>query len=492
MTDLGIIWVSIGGVILLLILLSLCYVKTPPNYALVISGLGKKPRYLIGQGGFRVPFLERIDRLYLGQMTVDIKTKEEIPTNDFINVRVDAVAKIQVDTDPEAFLKAIKNFLNDKGEKIASETESTLNGNLRESVGAVKLKDLNIDREAFSKQVMAAASIDMRALGLKVLSFNVEAITDSLNLILDLGADNTWAIKKTAQITKAESERDIEIARSNAQKEANDVRVASETSIAEKNNELAIKQAELKKISDTKRAEADAAYEIQRQDQQAVINEKTVNAEIEKTKREQILSDERVKVVENTYRAEINKKSDAQKYAAEVAAQADKYQVERRAEADLEQRKKKAEAELFEAERKAAAIKAQAEADKFAKLQEAEGIAAVGEAEAKAIAAKGVAEAEALEKKAEAYEKFGKAAILDMVVKILPDMAANIAEPISSIESVRIYDGGVDRVSANVPAVLKQTFDTIKDVTGVDMADVMRKDTLAASTDRNISVDLKD
>lgn len=491
MTTLGISWLAIGVAIFIIVIFLLnCYVKTSPNTALIISGLRKKPRYLIGRGGFRVPFFEKIDKLYLGQVTVDIKTKDEIPTNDFINVRVDAVAKVQVDLRPETFVEAIKNFLNDTGEKISTEVQDTFEGNLREAIGAVNLKDLNIDREAFSKQVLEAANKDLGALGLRVLSTNIQNITDSSGLIKDLGADNTWGIKKTAQITKAQAERDISIAQSQAAKEANDVRVATETSIAEKNNQLAIKQAELKKESDTKKAESNAAYSIMEQEQQAIINQKTIDAEISKTKREQILSEEQVKVVENKYRAEVNKQSDAQKYAAEVASDAAKYQVERRAEGELEQRKRQAEAELFEAEKKAAARKAQAEAEKYAKLQEAEGIAAVGEAEAKAIEAKGIAEATALEKKADAYSKFNQAAILDMVVKVLPEMAENVAAPISSIDSVRIYGGGVDKMSSNVPAVLKQTFDTMKDVTGVDLADIMRAETLDAKIKKDVKLDV--
>ena len=238
-----------------------------------------------------------------------------------------------------------------------------------------------------------------------------------------------------------------------------------------------IKKAELQQKADTKKADADAAYEIQKQVQQATINQKTVDAEIEKTKREQVLSQERIAIKENELSAQVNKQADA-----------DKYSVEMKASAELEQRKRIAEAERYEAEQKAEAVKAQAEADKYAKLQEAQGIEAVGNAEASALKAKYIAEAEGLEKKAEAYEKFGKAAIMDMVVKILPQMASEVAKPISAIDSVKIYDGGVERVSGNVPTVLKQTFDTIESVTGVDMSDILKSDTISAKTDRNIKL----
>lgn len=449
------------AVLLLLLLLFASYVKTSPNIAMVISGLTKKPRYLVGKGGFRVPFLEKTDKLYLGQVTVDIKTKEAIPTNDFINVKIDAVAKVQVDMSDETFVCAIKNFLNVGPAIIAQEVQDTFEGNLRESVGAVCLKELNVDRDAFSDQVLAKATKDLSTLGLKVLSCNIQNISDENGLIKALGADNTWKIRQDAAITKANAEKAIAIAEANAAQEANDVRVLSETAIAEKNNSLEIRKAELQKSADTKKAEADAAYEIQKQEQQATIYQKTINAEIEKTQREQVLSQEKIKIKENELTAEVNKQADAHKYEVE----------------------KKAEAERYEAEQKA-----QAEAAKYAKLQEAEGIRAVGEANASAAQAMFIAEAEGLEKKADAYEQFGQAAILDMVVKILPQVAAEVAKPISSIDSVNIYDGGVDRVSGNVPVVLKQTFDTIESATGVNLTDIVRAKTITAKTDRNINI----
>lgn len=449
------------AVLLLLLLLFASYVKTSPNIAMVISGLTKKPRYLVGKGGFRVPFLEKTDKLYLGQVTVDIKTKEAIPTNDFINVKIDAVAKVQVDMSDETFVCAIKNFLNVGPAIIAQEVQDTFEGNLRESVGAVCLKELNVDRDAFSDQVLAKATKDLSTLGLKVLSCNIQNISDENGLIKALGADNTWKIRQDAAITKANAEKAIAIAEANAAQEANDVRVLSETAIAEKNNSLEIRKAELQKSADTKKAEADAAYEIQKQEQQATIYQKTINAEIEKTQREQVLSQEKIKIKENELTAEVNKQADAHKYEVE----------------------KKAEAERYEAEQKA-----QAEAAKYAKLQEAEGIRAVGEANASAAQAMFIAEAEGLEKKADTYERFGQAAILDMVVKILPQVAAEVAKPISSIDSVNIYDDGVDRVSGNVPVVLKQTFDTIESATGVNLTDIVRAKTITAKTDRNINI----
>ena len=468
----------IGSVLLiLLVLVVISYVKAPPSFAFIISGISKEPRVLIGKGGFRIPFLERLDKVYLGQITVDIKTETSVPTNDFINVDVDAVSKIRVTPTPEGIRLAAKNFLNMNAEQIASQLQDSLQGNMREIIGTLDLKTLNTDRDGFSDEVMKKANPDMAKLGIDIISCNIQNITDERGLIKDLGADNTAKIKKEAAITQARAEKDINIETSNAKKEANEAIIKNETIIAQQNTDLEITKADLKRKADVKKAEADMAYKIQEQEQQKQLNIKTVEAKIEDTKRRQTLSEEEIKIAENKLTADVNKKADADKYRTEVNALA-----------EMEQRKRVAEAERYEAEQNALALKAEAEAKKYAKLQEAEGIEAVGNAEAEALKAKYLAEAEGLEKKAEAYQKYGQAAILDMLVKVMPQMAENIAKPISSIKSLNIYDGGVDKVSSNVPLVLKQTFDTIQSVTGVDMADIVRSNTIEAKTNRNISV----
>lgn len=129
-----IIWiVGIIAIILLLALLFCGYVKAPPDTAYIISGFKKKPRVLIGRAGIRIPFFERLDKLSLSQVTVDIKTDGYIPTLDFINIQVDAVAKVKVSTEPELLERAMKNFLNKKPEQIISDLQDSLQGNMRES-----------------------------------------------------------------------------------------------------------------------------------------------------------------------------------------------------------------------------------------------------------------------------------------------------------------------------------------------------------------------
>ena len=364
-----------------------------------------------------------MDRLYLGQMTVDIKTEQPVPTNDFINVNVDAVAKVRITPSQEGIRLAAKNFLNKKPEDITMDLQDSLQGNMREIIGTLSLKEINTDRDSFSDQVMLKASKDMDKLGIEILSCNIQNVTDDNGLIRDLGADNTSKIKKDAAIAKAQADRDIAIAQAEANKSANDARVLAETEIAEKNNELEIRKSELQKHSDTKKAEADAAYEIQKQEQTA-----TVNAQIAKAEREAELRKQEVAVQQQQLDAEVNKKADAERY-----------KVEQEAAAMLAKRQREAEARKYELEKEAEAMRTKADAARYQAEQEAAGIRARGEAEAAAIQAKAVAEAEGMEKKAEAYAKYNNAAIVEMLVGIMPQMAAEIAKPLSSIDKVNIY-----------------------------------------------------
>ena len=404
-------------VLLVLLIITQGYVKAPPDHAYIISGLRKEPRVLVGRAGLKLPFFEQLDKLYLGQITVDIKTDEYIPTNDFINVMVDAVAKVRVADDPAMLKLAMRNFLNKNSAKIAADLQDSLQGNMREIIGTLTLRAINTDRDSFSDQVMAKASKDMEKLGIEILSCNIQNVTDEHGLIQDLGMDNTSKIRKDASIAKAEAERDIAIAKAEADKASNEARVLAETEIAQKNNELAIKKAELQKASDTKKAEADAAYEIQKQEQQKTIQAATVNAQIAKAEREAELRRQEVAVQQQALEAEINKKADADRYAIEQAAAA-----------DLTRRQREAEAKKYEQEKEAEARKAQADAQKYAMLQEAEGIRARGEAEAAAIQAKALAEAEGMEKKVQAYQKYNHAAMAEMMMKVLPEIAGKIAE----------------------------------------------------------------
>ena len=481
---LGISLPLIIGIIAAIILIGIIasgYVKAPPDTAYVISGFKKEPRILIGRAGIKIPFLERLDKLILKQVTIDVKTEDYIPTLDFINIKVDAVVKVRVSTEPDMIRLAMRNFLNKSVQDIMHDLQDSLQGNMKEIIGAMSLKDINNNRDAFGNEVQTKAQVDMKKLGVEIISCNIQNVTDRNGLIEDMGMDNTSKIKKEAAIAKAEADRDIAIAQAEADKQANDARVKAQAVIAEKNNELYIKQAELKKQSDTKKAEADAAYGIQQQEQRRTVETATVNADIARQEREVELKARQVEVTEKALEAEIKKKAEAEKFAAQ-----------QRADAELYKRQKEAEAKQFEIERDAEAKKALAEAELVAMQKEAEGIRARGEAEAAAIQAKALAEAEGMEKKAAAYQKYNNAAMAEMLIQVLPDIAGKIAEPLQQIDKITIIGGsdtnGVDNVAGNVPAVMAKLFASMKETTGIDLGEIIKADTYDAKVNRNINI----
>lgn len=474
--------IAIVVIAIIVIFLAVGYVKAPPDMAFIISGIKKKSKIVIGKAAIRIPFFERLDKLNLRLIPIDVKTSNAVPTADYININVDATVNVKISNEPEKLRLAAENFLNKNTEYIAGVAREVLEGNVREIVGKMKLEEMVSDRQKFATLVKENAEPDLAAMGLDIISFNVQNFVDGNEVIENLGIDNIVKIKKAAAIARAESERDIKVAQAAADKESNDAAVAAQTEIAKKQNELAIKRSELQQEADTKKAMADAAYEIQKEEQRKTIEVTTANADIAKQEREIELKQKEVAVKEQALEAEVKKQAEADKYAAQ-----------QKADAALYQRQKEAEAKQFEAQRQAEARKAQAEADRFAKEQEAEGIRAVGEAEAAAIQAKGVAEAEAMEKKAEAYAKYNKAAVAEMMIKVLPDVAAKIAEPLSQIDKITIIGGdggsnGVEQVAGNVPAVMAKLFESMKEATGIDLADIVKADTYDAKVNRNVNV----
>ena len=402
----------IAAIVLLIVILLIGYVKAPPDTAYMISGF-RKPRILIGKAGIRIPFLERLDKLSLKMFSVDVKTTDFVPNAEYINVKVDATVKIRIGQSEEMMALASKFFLNEKEEMIISRVQDTLEGNMREIVGQMRLEEMVTDRKAFGERVQENAIPDLKKMGLEMISFNVQSFSDQNNVIEDLGIDNISQIKKGAAVAKAQADRDIAIAQAQAAKEANDAKVQSEMEIAEKQNALAIRQAELKQQSDVKKAEADAAYSIQEQAQRKTIEVASANADIARAERTAELKSKEVEVTKQTLDAQIRAKADAERYAAQQAA-----------EAELFRRTKEAEAKMIERQR------------------EAEGIRAVGEAEAEAIRLKALAEAEGIDKKAEAMRKYGEAAVIEMIMEALPEIAKNVAEPLSKVDKITMYGEG--------------------------------------------------
>ena len=461
MQDISIIGIIVAVVVLVILLfMAIGYVKAPPDMAYIISGVKKKSKVVIGKASIRIPFFERLDKLNLRLIPIDVKTSNAVPTADYININVDATVNVKISNNPEKLRLAAENFLNKNTEYIAGVAREVLEGNVREIVGKMKLEEMVSDRQKFANLVKENAEPDLAAMGLDIISFNVQNFVDGNEVIENLGIDNIVKIKKAAAIARAESERDIQVAQASADTESNDAAVAAQTEIAKKQNELAIKKSELQMEADTKKAMADAAYDIQKEEQRKTIEVATANADIAKQEREIELKQKEVAVTEQSLEAEVKKKAEANKYAAQQQAEAQK---------------------------------AEAEAMRYAKEQEAAGIRAVGEAEASAIQAKGIAEAEAMEKKAEAYAKYNKAAVAEMMIKVLPDIAAKVAEPLGQIDKITIIGGGdgengVGKVAGNVPVVMAKVFESMKEATGIDLSEIINADSYDAKVNRNVNV----
>ena len=433
--------------VLLVALFILGYMKAPPDTAYIISGLGKR-RTLIGKAGWRVPFLTRIDKLSLRVMQVDVKTSEAVPTSEFINVTVDGVANIKISSDPVLLERAAEALLGMRREEMIFLVTQVLEGNMREIVGSVGLKEMVQDRQGVAKKITENVLPDMEKLGIEVVNFNIQNFKDGAGTIENMGIDNVEQIRKTAQIAKANAQRDIAIATARAQEEANAVRVQSEKLIAEQDADLEVQKADMKVKADTKKAEADAAYSIQQENQRKTIEITKANADIARREKEAEMAEKEIAIKEKQLDAEVRKQADAMKY-----------KTEKEAEAQLIKRQREAEATTFEAIKEAEAKKAEAEAVRYAMEQEAEG-----------IRAKGLAEAEAIEKKAEAQKKMGEASVIEMYLNALPEVVRNAATPLAQTDKIVMYgDGNSTKLVKDVMGSASQIMEGMKESTGVDI-----------------------
>ena len=439
-------------VVLAVLLLSIGYLKAPPDTAFIISGMGKK-RILIGKAGWRIPFLERVDKLSLQVMTVDVKTSEAVPTNEFINVMVDGVANVKVSSDPVLLTRAAEALLGMKQNELIAMVTQVLEGNMREIVGSVGLKEMVQDRQGVAKKITENVVPDMQKLGIEVVNFNIQNFRDNAGTIENMGIDNVEQIRKNAQIAKANAQRDIAIATAQAQQEANAVKVDADKKIAEQNAELSVQQAEMQVRADTKKAEADAAYSIQQESQRKTIEITRANADIARREKEAELAEKEIALKERQLDADVKKAADAKKY-----------QAEREAEAMLIRRQREAEAQKYEALQQAEAKKAEADAARYAMEQEAEG-----------IRARGLAEAEAIEKKAEAQKRMGEASIIEMYLSALPEVVKNAAAPLAQTDKIVMYgDGNSSKLVRDVMNSSNQILEGLKEATGVDLSDLMK------------------
>ena len=468
----------IAGVvaILLIIFIAISYVKCPPDMVYLISGIKKNPRIIVGKATLRIPFFERVDKLTLELIQIDIKTNN-VPTSDFINVNVDAVANVRIPNNEELIRVAARHFLNQDSRYIAENVQQVLEGNMREIIGQMPLVDLVNNKQLFSQKIQENAQDDINNIGLEIVNLNVQSCTDDNDAIENLGIDNLVRIQKTAKIARANSEKEIKVAEAEADEQGNKARVEADEKIAEQNKNLALKKSEFKIEQDNKKAMADAAYEIQKAEQMKTVNENRVSAEIAKAEKMTELKEKEVALKERELDALVRKQADAEKYAAEIKAQADKAVIIQNAEANMEKAKKDAEAAKLEAQGIQAKLEAEAAGKKAILLAEAEG-----------VKAKALAEAEGIEKKAEAQKKMGEASIVEMICAVLPQIAKEVSTPLNNIDSITMYGDQSSKLiesgTQNIDKILKIAQDSL----GLDLKSILAGFATKAAMD-NLTID---
>lgn len=445
--NIGLILGVIGAIALIAILAS-GYVKASPDEAIIISGHKKEQRIVTGKATIKIPFLERKDRLTLRAIKIDVKTQKPVPTNEFIDVSVDSVVVVKISRDHELIKQAAQNFLNQSEEYIMNIVTDVLEGNIREIIGKMTLKDMISDRQSFGNYVEQNASPDMAKMGIEIVSFNIQNFWDENGIIEALGVENTSKIKMTAAITRADAEKNVKIAQAQANKASNDEEVKSRQEIAVKQHELNVKTAELKKDADVKMAEADSAYKIQEETQRKTIEIARADADLARQEKEIELQEREVRIEEQKLDATVKKKAEADRYARNQVADANLYEIQKQSESDI----------------------ARAKAARIAAEENAIGVKALAMAEADGIRAKGLAKAEGVDKLAEAQKKMGEASVLEMYFKVLPEIAANVAKPLENVNAITMYgEGNNSKMIEDITRATNQISNGLTDGLGIDI-----------------------
>ena len=506
----GFIFLAIVGVVIIISLLLSMWKKVPQDKAAVVTGTKKK--IITGGGGLVIPVLQRVDYISLGNIQIDVSTDESMSSQG-VPIAVVGTAVIKVKNEANSIFNAIEQFTGRNEQQIEQSIRSTatnvLEGKLREIVSTMTVEDIYRDRETFSAKVQEVVGTELAEMGLEVKVFTIKDINDSNGYIQALGVKQIAEKKKDAEIAKAEADRETQVETSKAKRAGEQARLQAETEIAEATKLKQVQEAAYMQEQQAAKAKADAAYDIQKnitlkevvsaqldaellkQERQKDIEAAQVQIQIIKEQKNIELAQKQAERIKESLRADVVEPARADREKQQNIADAEKYRKIAEAEAQAEAQKKFAEAE---AEAKRLRAIAESEAIKKTGMAEAEVISQKGMAEAEAIRAKGLAEAEAMEKKAEAYQKYTGAAVAEMLIQILPDVAGKIAQPLSQIDKIVIMDGGngngngVSNVAGNVTGVMTQVFESLKEVTGVDLSDLVKAKGYDAQVTKNINI----
>lgn len=428
------------------------YRKVGPSQVLVISGRTSTVvgpdgarrkvgyRLQVGGGTFVMPFVETVDTLPIEVFSVSVRCPEAL-TAQGVLVSADAFGQVKAVSDEPLVHRAVENFLAKGASGITSVAQEVLEGHVRAALGRMKVEDIYSERDAFAQRVREAAQDDFDRLGLELLSFSLKDISDSQGYLEALGARRIAEVKRDAALAQAEMERDSAITAASYRKEGDIARLQAEAELAEATRDFEMKRADFQASVNLKRAQADIAYDLERaklseelkkQEYQVRLTEKELAAKVEE---QEIVRRER------ELEATIKRPAEAMQYQAKLEAEADAYRKE------------------IEAKGKGA------------------GIRLFGACEADAIAAKGKAEAEAMRLRAEAWKQYTDAALSEMVIKQLPDLARAVSEPLAKVEKiVMVGDSqGAQKITGQVAGVLAQLPAVVESLTGLKLEDVLKR-----------------
>ncbi|MBI2926450.1 MAG: flotillin family protein [Verrucomicrobia bacterium] len=446
------------------------YTKVGPNEVLVISGRKRKvldPDGTVREVGFRVvkgggvfvwPVFEKVDILRLELMTIDVQTPE-VYTSKGVPVKVDGVAQIKVKGDDISISTAAEQFLSKGTEEIKNIAMQTLEGHLRAILGTMTVEEIYQNRDAFASKVQEVAAGDMANMGLGIVSFTIRDIRDTQGYLDALGKPRIAQVKRDAVIAQAEADRDAMIKSSQATQAGQEAKFAADTKIAEAQRDYQSNVAQYQATVNQKKAEADLAYDLQKYKTGQLVKAEEVQVNIVEKQKQIELQQQEIQRKQRELEANVQKPADAERYKVETLANAKKFQLE------------------TEAAGAASATKAtgfaNADVAKATGIAEAEANKARGLAEAAIIEAQGKATAEAMRMKAESFKQYNEAAVIELIVKVMPDIAGKISEPLSKTEKIVIINsgsgpgGGASKLTGDVTQIISQLPPVLESLIGV-------------------------
>src|SRR5258706_10068792 len=454
------------------------YTKVGPNQVLVVSGRKHSYRdpdgtvqsrgFRIKKGGgtFVIPIMEKVDILSLELMTIDVQTPE-VYTSKGVPVKVDGVAQIKVKGDDISIATAAEQFLSKSTDEIKSVAMQTLEGHLRAILGTMTVEEIYQNRDAFASKVQEVAAGDMANMGLGIVSFTIRDIRDTQGYLEALGRPRIAQVKRDAQIAQAEADRDAMIRSAQATQAGQEAKFVADTKIAEAQRNYQSNVAQYQAAVNQKKAEADLAYDLQKYKTGQLVKAEEVQVNIIEKQKQIELQQQEIQRKQKELEANVQKPADAERYRVETLANATKLQLE------------------TEAAGAASAAKAKgipkSDVAKATGLAEAEANKARGLAEAAIIEAQGKATAEAMRMKADSFKEYNEAAVIEMIIRILPEVAGKISEPLSKTEKMIIINsgngagGGASKLTGDVTQIVAQLPPVIESLTGVKLETLLQQ-----------------